>query len=157
MLPHCTFVTPKALRHIPPNSVLARDSRYALRENLFHEALHQELAASLLHEDFLAQDYWSSDAQKVPVPWRGGAWEPDRVLHAVYVYLHLLPMRREELRRASSMEERAWLTQALDGGLGALRYLLTHLGGCKYIFSKAGVSLLEELEIEAGNVLKSMS
>jgi hypothetical protein len=145
LLPHCTFLSQKALRHVPPNSVFSRDSNYALKENLFHEALHQELAAALLHRQILSEDYWADNSERVAVPWRGASWEPDRVLHAVYVYATLLPMRAEALATAADEQESKWLESALSEGRTALEYLLGRLLACKSLFSAEGEAVRQEI------------
>src|SRR5262249_44340527 len=142
---------------IPPNSILLRDSAYALCENLFHESLHQQLAASLLHADLLATNYWSSEAPRLEVPWRGGAWEPDRVLHAIYVYMHLLPMRMEALERGVESDENGWLNTALREGASALRYLLSHIESCSQVFSERGLHIFETLRREARDLANGLA
>ena len=75
--PHCTFLSDKALRHIPPTSISSVDQVYSLAENIFHEALHQELSSTLVFRDIFAEQYSSSQAKKIKVPWRQQYWEPD--------------------------------------------------------------------------------
>lgn len=147
-LPHCTFISMKAQSHIPPNSVLiGSESSYALRENLYHEALHQELSSLLTLEDVLHSRYESSSAPRIPVPWRSSDWEPDRVLHAVYVYSHLLPMRIEEATSDHvDAHEKRWLDGSVDAGAKALKYLFSELTRVKKnLFSKSGEHLLAKV------------
>ena len=126
--PHCTFLSHKALRHIPPNNVLGFSSIYALAENIYHEALHQELAALLLHRDILKPYYSSTTYQRIPVPWRGSAWEPDRVFHAAYVYSYLVPLREKAVRKLTLRPcEREFLIESTGHGKTAYDYLLRQL------------------------------
>ena len=145
--PYCTFITQKAFHHIPPNNIFERFSPYALKENLFHEALHHKLSARILHNDILTQDYDARTTAKIPVPWRGGAWEPDRVLHAVYVYSNLLPLRMEHAAQASSdHEECRWVRDSIMEGRQALLYLCDQLSNRIDIFTDLGLELYAEVQ-----------
>lgn len=156
-VPHCTFLTPQALRHIPPNNTFAHESEYALRENLFHEALHQKLAATFLHLDVLAGNYSASTAPKIAIPWRKMGWEPDRVVHAVYVYTSIVRMRQEELQHDVPEQTGDAITKALDGSIAALRYLFNQLGECRRIFSAGGEQIFYDIKEDAANVLARLN
>lgn len=137
--PHCTFLSDKALRHIPPNSISEIDSIYSLAENIFHESLHQGLSNSLVFCDMLSPQYRSSQAKKIKVPWRQQYWEPDRVLHAAYVYANLLRLRDDALSSSLiSKDQRSWLALSQKDGEEALEYLLMKLEGCKDILTERG-------------------
>lgn len=145
-LPHTTFITDKATRHIPPNHIYPAPLTYALLENLVHEALHQQLSATLLQEDLLRPDYEAARAELVPVPWRGASWEPDRVLHAVHVYKSLLSFRSTRLRSGDVPTlERAFVESALAEGLGAFRYLRDRLIGLEGSFTARGFSFVQQI------------
>ena len=149
MLPHCSFLSSKALQHIPPNNVLGYVSQYALAENLYHEALHQELSAYLLHEDILKSSYNSTDTAKIEVPWRGGSWEPDRVFHAVYVYSRLIPLRELALREYNcSKEEKDWISNSVKEGKIAYQYLWERLQQNKHIFEKGSLEFVDTVIAE---------
>jgi hypothetical protein len=148
--PHCTFLTDKCLRHIPPNGVADFDSQYAIWENLYHESLHQQLAALLLHRDILDPSYSANTTVKIPVPWRSAAWEPDRVFHAIYVYSKVAQMRMEKLERLSSRDpEFMWLSDAFHSGVNALCYLVEQMDDRTEIFTDAGRKIYARIRHEA--------
>jgi len=91
----------KSLRHIPANHVYEGASTYALAENIFHEALHQQLSASLVFGVKIMDDAETAKLQSIHIPWRNSSWEIDRVIHATWVYSNLQRLRR----RALSMPE----------------------------------------------------
>ncbi len=156
-LPHTTFVSDKAMRHIPPNIIFEEESTYPLKENLFHESLHQEMAALLLHEAILSPIYSAVTSKKIPVPWRGNAhWEPDRVLHAIFVYTHILPMRLEYLLKSTDPEERETLGRAISEGIKALTYLSEKLTPYDYIFTNKGKQVFNKIINEARGVLSKI-
>ena len=144
--PHCTFLSDKALRHIPPNSVGEGELLYAFAENLFHEALHQELTNTLVFADILKPEYQSSGAKKIDVSWRQQRWEPDRVFHAAYVYAHLLKMRQRALSSHFMVgDQKIWLASALIDGEDALRNLLEKLDRCGDVFTKIGLEWVSRM------------
>lgn len=143
LVPHCSFITDKALRHIPPDTVFDDDSVYALAENLFHESLHQQLSASILVDDLFVTGYDSHHAERTRVPWRGSDWEPDRVLHATFVYSNLLPMRREALARLS--DSKGTLRNALRDGERAYLFLSERLSGLERYLSPRGLEFAARL------------
>ncbi|GAB3025948.1 aKG-HExxH-type peptide beta-hydroxylase [Natronobiforma cellulositropha] len=152
-VPHCSFLTEKALRHIPPNSVADEPTDYALRENLYHEALHQQLGATLLHRDVLDPSYSAAASQKVPIPWRESFWEPDRALHAAVVYTGLVEMRADELDRDIDDTHRAWLEEATAEAEESLRHLIEELADREGLFTPAGEELFDALHGEAMEAL----
>ena len=97
LFPHCTFLTERAIIHIPPKVIVPAVTYYALQENLFHEALHQQLSATLIFEEILTED-WKVHPQ-IDIPWRNASWRIDRVLHAAWVYSRVTQMRIDELMR----------------------------------------------------------
>lgn len=99
ILPHCTILSVKSLRHIPANHVYEGASTYALAENIFHEALHQQLSASLVFGEKITDDAESSSLQKIYIPWRNTFWELDRVIHAAWVYSNLQRLRGRALSK----------------------------------------------------------
>lgn len=144
--PHTTFITDKALRHIPPNQVYPQPLPYCLMENLLHEALHQQLSATLLQQEIMALDYDAAKAARVPVPWRGGSWEPDRVLHAVRVYKALARLRKARIDSSTLvLEEQAFLEEAYHCGRDAFHYLRDRLLELRRYFTNVGFSLVKEL------------
>jgi hypothetical protein len=127
-LPHCTFLSHKALRHIPPQEIFPVASPYALAENLYHEALHQELSATLRwlpsFDGYSAHDL----PTLIDIPWRGAKWPHDRVLHAAWIYARLIPFRKLALAdEALDPEVRASISASLIQAESALGYLANAL------------------------------
>lgn len=127
-LPHCTFLSVKSLRHIPARHVHEGASLYALAENLYHEALHQQLSASLVFADHEASPI-ALNRTRVTIPWRdGAAWRLDRVVHAAWVYAHLQRLRLRALSSGSVVtDERRLVEQAAAESAPKLDYLLAEL------------------------------
>ncbi|WP_420093897.1 aKG-HExxH-type peptide beta-hydroxylase [Comamonas testosteroni] len=144
-LPHCAFLSTKAKRHIPPNIVLEADSGYALFENLYHEALHQQLSTTILFTDSIASAFSSSTCTKISVPWRGSSWEPDRVLHATFVYSGLLRLRREAAIAENQVPMELDLMNAVKEAHQALTYLIEQFTHVRPAFSDAGQQLVDEV------------
>lgn len=157
LLPHCTFLTEKARRHIPPSSVAEKSNDYALRENIYHEALHQQIAATLLHQDVLNPEYSAARSHRVPIPWRGNSWEPDRALHATVVYTGLMAMREDELKRDISTWRRTWLEEATVEAHESLSYLVGRLEERTDLFTPAGEDLFDSLRSDAMGALEAVS
>lgn len=156
--PHCTFLSLKSLQHIPPNNVLGFPSDYALAENLYHEALHQELAAWLLHQPVLSDNYHSRETDKIAVPWRGGAWEPDRVFHAIYVYSHLIPLRQMAMEKLTlQWAEKTWLKDALALGHEALAYLTREMQEHLDIFQPDSMGTVQRILSQASETIMAGS
>lgn len=149
MFPHCTFVTRKAIRHIPPGVILPVVGLYGLQENLFHEALHQELSATLVFDDLVAEA--ASEIPSVEIPWRSTAWPIDRVLHAAWVYSGLVEFRAEELERGTEGGPiaSAALRSALEDAEAARDYLVNALLAHEHVFAPRGRALLETLTSRA--------
>lgn len=103
-LPHCIILSVKSLRHIPANHVYERASAYALAENIFHEALHQKLSASLMFGEGIMDDAESANIQSIHIPWRNSSWKIDRVMHAAWVYTNLQKLRERALSQSNISE-----------------------------------------------------
>jgi hypothetical protein len=152
VLPFCVFVSPKAQRHIPPNTILDVSSSWLLSENLFHEAVHQAINMNLLLFDVFAPHYDSRLAPKVNIPWRGTSvrrnqeWELDRVFHASVVYRHLLDYRAKLLAEADlNVEERGAFLEATDAGISAAKFLSASLVKFPQYFTDHGRATVEKL------------
>ena len=151
-LPHTTFVTDKAFIHIPPLAVIDSISAYFLAENIFHEALHQKLSASLLFDDLVDPEFDSRVSFRISVPWRGQSWEPDRIVHAAFVYMHLLKLRQDALD--ADLPYRDHIKSAWDTGREALRYLVSRFPDCDKVFTVRGKRLLQDIaEIAASRII----
>lgn len=145
-LPHCTFITDKALHHIPPLSLFPFRSVYALQENLYHESLHQKLSATIFQKDILVDDYDAQTVERVPIPWRDSGWQPDRVLHATYVYSKVLKLRKEVIEKETvSKREIAIIEEAFNQGKNSLKYLVQTFPNIKGYFTELGEELLQEI------------
>ena len=155
-LPHCAFMTDKALRDIPPDTILPEDSPWALAENLYHESLHQQLSATILQEDILSDAYDARSAPKISVPWRSTDWEIDRAFHALYVYSRLLPMR-EQYARSRDLDPLAafYIAEAIQKGRAALRYLAEALRAFDCCFTDTGKGLVTQIVSEARSVVRA--
>jgi hypothetical protein len=147
--PHCAFMSKKAMRHIPPNIVLESSATYALLENLFHEALHQQLSSSLLFLASIRDEYDSRKCSKIEVPWRGSAWEPDRVFHATFVYSQILNLRIDAIKFGIQLPNQHSMLIVAKEALLALEYLYSQLSTVRQIFSSEGLSLFEEVAAKA--------
>lgn len=141
-LPHCTFLTNKAIQHIPPNIIIPAVTMYGLQENLFHEALHQQLSATLTFEDILANG--NQPLKLVYIPWRQTRWPIDRALHAAWVYSKVLDMRRAEIEIGpeGGAAVRQTLIKAVSEGDAALTHLILSLNEHRDVFSAKGRELL---------------
>ena len=144
-LPHCAFMSTKAQRHIPPNLVFASDSQYALFENLFHEALHQQLSSTILFLDSIRPDFTSNESRKIPVPWRGQAWEPDRVLHATLVYGELLNLRLDACTKGIEIAQGFTAEAAIQDARSSLVYLCAQFDQVREVFTESGQRLVDEV------------
>lgn len=95
--PFSTFLSKKAIRHLPPKHILPEVTLYGIQENLLHEALHQQMTGHLIVHDTLLER--PEDAPKIPIPWRQTVWPLDRVLHAAWVYRGVLALRLKKLEQ----------------------------------------------------------
>ncbi|NGQ96221.1 hypothetical protein G3578_13730 [Brevibacillus sp. SYP-B805] len=163
VLPFSVFVSSRALSHIPPKTVAARDSYRFLAENLFHEAVHQAVNMNLLLHDIFTEDYNSSTSPKVDIPWRANndqrnqRWEIDRTLHAAVVYGHLLGYRRRQLNDPGLESfEYAAFAEAAAEGLEAAKYLSQSLLRYERYFTTDGIKVIRSLAQEIGNLAQSV-
>jgi len=145
-LPHCGFLTDGAACQLAPDTVLREDRPWALAENLYHESLHQELSATILQEDVFSDAFAAGSAPRIRVPWRRTEWELDRVLHAVYVYSRLLPLRRHHLRRSDlAPADVRGLSEAFQKGAAALAHLSHALKEAGPYLTRTGEELMAEI------------
>lgn len=122
--PHCAFVTDLVTRHVSPNVLFPKPSAYALLDNLYHEALHQQLIATMRGVTLLDA---AAGNFTVEVEWRQERWQVEHALHALLVYRRLTEFRRTMALRAepalSQVLERAG-SDASDCALRLKRGLL---------------------------------
>lgn len=139
LLPSAVFVGKKIIRHIPPRHLLSSVSYYAIQENLYHEALHQQLTYHAIVKDLFTQS--PQDMPHVQIPWRGVSWPVDRALHAAWVYQGLERFRRAMQGKSGQNE----LLRHADNAASAKRYLMHQLENRPKDFTPAGAELIEEL------------
>jgi hypothetical protein len=92
LYPFATFVTVGAAFYVPPVYQFASPSDYAVFENLFHEALHQELT-EFLRIRFSIGDECRLDQVFCRPSWREADWSLEHCFHALYVYRSLARLR----------------------------------------------------------------
>jgi hypothetical protein len=129
LFPHCTFLTRKALCHIPPVHVFDQPWEYALAENIYHESLHQQLTATMLQEDIFPPDYNAEMSLPIFIPWRQQFWPVDRVLHAAHVYQGIIPLRSKHLTNSFLTKEQFGF---LDSAVRSAESCLKHLKNCLF-------------------------
>ncbi|MGE0762963.1 MAG: hypothetical protein AB7N80_06770 [Bdellovibrionales bacterium] len=132
--PGCVFISNKALVHIPPNTLFSAPSTWALAENLYHEAIHQEINQSILRGEILSDDFDARTAPKVHITWRkhqenrNQFWELDRCYHAAGVYAGLLNWRRQLLATAGAEDlDLERVTHAAQEGQKSFEFLIERL------------------------------
>lgn len=153
--PHCSFITSRALYHIPPLFVFSRKSAYALCENLYHESLHQQMTATLLQEDILTEEYDPKTTSKIYIPWRKTSWEPDRVLHASFVYTNLIQMRKDKLiQNQMNVKEHDLIANSVRQSKIILKYLIEQFSNMKDAFSPTGWQFIKEIKVQAEKVIQ---
>lgn len=87
------FLTPNALRFVPPGVVFQEPCAHALADNLAHEALHQELMAAIDRVEHVKPPEVGRMPVSIRPSWRGAEWGIEQVLQAAYVYTRLGPFR----------------------------------------------------------------
>ena len=155
-LPHSSFFTNRAAREVLPDTILPEERAWPLAENLYHESLHQQLSATILQEELFADDYDVRSSPRTWIPWRRASWEADRMLHALYVYSRLVPMRVEyrRMHELDPIEERC-LVESLRRAVDSLAFLadaVERLGAC---FSADGLSLARDLVADVRSIVKT--
>ncbi len=142
--PHCSFMSVKALRHIPARHVFDGASIYALAENIYHESLHQQLNASLIFDVKTTTFAEESKLKKAHIPWRNVYWELDRVLHAAWVYSGLQILREQALESNLIKDyEKIFLGGAYDESKPRLELLLSELDRAIPHLSKESKDIVE--------------
>lgn len=132
-MPLVSFISDKALCHLPPTNVSERPDPRILAENLLHEAIHQRVNLTLLTRPIFREGFDAARAPKIPIAWRANSvarnqsWELDRTLHAICVYKGVVGYRERELRDAGLPADlQAFLGAAALAGSHALTYLVRH-------------------------------
>ena len=134
------------IRHLPPKHIMPEVNFYGVQENLFHEALHQQLSALIIQQDVLKEA--PSTAPAVHIPWRGVDWPIDRVMHAAWVYFGLQELRLARLKRqGDSPEFIKALKAATENGVTVLTYLIDYLIKYSYLFTPIGQAAIRRLKV----------
>ncbi len=108
-LPFCSFFSQKALVHIPPEFISPKPQLSFLAENIYHEAIHQQVILEIFERDFFLFSETGEVLPLIEIPWRQKAsqemrfWKIDRLFHALSVYVGLLPYRLSELKRTGDL------------------------------------------------------
>jgi hypothetical protein len=147
-LPHCTFLCDLALFHIPSNVVFRLPSVYALQDNLYHEALHQRLIATIRCRDILDGRRAVERCPRIWIPWRRVYWTLEHSLQGGFVYLHLALMRAERCARALEGENPRTLRQAVSEAQSAATHLVKALVKRRAWFGRTGKRLLDEMQAQ---------
>jgi hypothetical protein len=156
VLPWTIFVSDKARHHIPPNTVADEPSYRFFAENIFHEAVHQQVNALLLSTDIFVPDYDSSTCPKIEIAWRFNQgvernqyWELDRTFHAAAVYIELCGFRLRELLSEKEVRQKSYeyeyFSAALKEATHALTYLCDELEHYQEYFTPKGIKVLDSL------------
>ncbi len=142
-LPLCTFISRKAIRHIPPKIILKEIGLYGLQENLYHEALHHQLTCFLLFEDILHTP--PAESPHVSIPWRNAKWPLDRVFHAAWVYGGLHKFRSNALSWSKNPTVRHSINEGLREGAKSGAYLLSEMKRHSSFFSPRAFEVMENI------------
>lgn len=93
-LPHCTFLSDAFFIAVTPSAIFEPIHRpYIIFENLYHEALHHQLSASVMLK---AEGYYEPANRNNLIYYiksRDKSWSIPNILQAAYVYLNILPTR----------------------------------------------------------------
>ncbi|HUG23635.1 hypothetical protein [Piscinibacter sp.] len=143
-LPYCSFVSKKALFHLPPREIAPRPHQAWFAENIFHEALHNALTVDILAGRVFRSGFRVADSPPVSIPWRSDdpaarnrAWPVDRVLHALVVYAGIYGLRTEMLGSGLEETERHFLLKTLSSARSAMQHLAAALRSAPDCFTKA--------------------
>ena len=145
VVPFATFVSRKIIRHIPPKTILPVVSYYGIQENLFHEALHQQMTFFIISGGAFISDLHHDD--RILIPWRNCDWAIDRVLHAAWVYKGILWMRRHRVEHLDGLSNtlRTALVESISEADDALHYLASELKIRRHLFTPSGVDLIDKI------------
>ncbi len=164
MLPFCSFISDRALRHIPPNIVIEGDLVEFLAENLYHEAIHQAVNMNILLHEIFRESYDSRISPKVEIPWRSNQssrnqrWELDRVLHAAIVYANLLEYRLTQIE-SDQMEssKKDLFAQGLLTGYKSASFLTKSMFDHEHLFTSLGFGVVESLSQHLNSVRRRVN
>lgn len=143
-LPHGAFFGDLALVRVAPGITFDKASEVALQDNLYHEALHQQLIVTQRRSEMLLPDALGEGGARLFVPWRQTTWSLEHALQAAHVYAHLAGSRAEQLR----VHHERWggvLSEAHAAARSSAEYLLLRLQENSTHFTAAGRLFLDYL------------
>lgn len=135
VFPFCSFFSERATFHLPPFYENKKNKKYILSENIYHEAIHQSVNLAILTGEILNPEFNYKTSNKINIPWRNKFWELDRVLHATFVYGHLIQYRTDALKK---FPELTFLKTLIDESIGCYKYLRGELIKAEADFTKFG-------------------
>jgi len=145
-LPHLSLITDHVMRILLPNTLTGSDSIWALAEDLVHEALHQQLSATIIEHDVFTDDYDAVSGPRIKIYWRDETWTLDRAVHALHVYSGVVRLRREALQGSVlSEQDRRHVEQALPEAQDAMAFLRDAVPKHARYFTDDGRALLNEI------------
>jgi hypothetical protein len=143
VIPYCSFISTKALIHLPPKEIAVRPHHAWLAENVFHEAIHNALTVNILAGRIFVPTFRACDAPAVAIPWRADDvqmrnryWPIDRVLHALLVYVGVYCLRVKMLNSDLDDMERTFLQTTLHSARISMRHLSDALRSSPAFFTK---------------------
>ncbi|MGG8018659.1 hypothetical protein PGO10_05710 [Klebsiella aerogenes] len=93
-LPHCTFLSDAFFIAVTPSAILEPIHRpYIIFENLYHEALHHQLSASVMLHTKGYYEPENHNNRFYYIKSRNKSWSIPNILQAAYVYLNVLSTR----------------------------------------------------------------
>ena len=145
-LPFATFITKKIIRHIPPKTILPEINYYGIQENLFHEALHHQLSATIISNKVFTNPEFINEM--ILIPWRNCSWPLDRCFHALFVYNGVIKMRKEHISRynKSSLKFIDTFKNSINEGMIAMKHLLSEIDKRKFMFSEYAIQTIESID-----------
>ncbi|MDG4864946.1 hypothetical protein P8605_43035, partial [Streptomyces sp. T-3] len=153
-LPFTAFLTGFGLHHLVPGFMFAEPCLYSLQESLYHEALRLALNEEQRLVDHFAHD--DDRATLVYVSWRSEWRTAQHCLRMLYVYAHLARLRAAAVQYAARCDDSTptepavteeVLAEALRSVRACARELANSLAGLRYLFSEAGLALLDEIDV----------
>lgn len=138
-LPGHIFFTRLFSRHIAPDVVFSAPVVYAVQENLYHEAIHQQLIAAMEQEDILHRRLVEQERPKIYAAWRDQNWDLEHAIQAFAVYEKVMGLRAAQNEREPA-KELAYGAQIASQAADALaREILAK----KHYLTVAGLQLFE--------------
>lgn len=145
--PHCTFLTDLALYHIPPDIVFSVPMVYALRENLYHEALHQQLCTLISKYGVFTDPTVAHALPGILIPWRNTYWKLEHALQAAFVYSKVARTRIAAYKQLVLDDpQRSLFRLAIQKAYDSLRVLRDGLVAHHHYFNPSSLSIIGEID-----------